>query len=206
MTFSFLDPFVAHNRKIKIIQSFVSNLTNFLMVNKSAVLSLLLFSLLISIVACGPKPQNDQPAGNSTALSATPLPVEIDAYPITTPTLPPPQEAYPAPTQINNNAILLALNKPINPGDTMVSGVGPPGLTVYLLNVTLMGTELGTSIIGEDGTFIIQTAELPSGIRIGLTADLTTIGLTENDIQLGEDAISIPQVGNFYDSYVLRGE
>ena len=113
-------------------------------------------------------------------------------------------EAYPAPDAFNENAVLLALDKPILPGDTVVTGVGPPSLTVYLLNITFMGEELGAGTIGKTGTFIINVAEIPSGIRIGLTADIATIGLTEEDIRPGDETLGVPQVGFFYDSYVIR--
>jgi hypothetical protein len=60
-----------------------------------------------------------------------------------------------------------------------------------------------TAVVNEDGTFTVPVAPLPAGIRIGLTADVETIGLTLEDIQPGEGEISVPQAGYFYDSYVM---
>lgn len=160
-------------------------------------------TFLFLLVGCGASTKSDieevvpgPPSGDTSGMP-------IDAYPPST--VPSSSvDAYPAPDTFNENAILLALNKPISPGDTTVTGVGPPGLTVYLLNITFMGEELGSGTIDEAGKFVIEVAELPSGVRIGLTADVTTVGLTENDIRFGDEAFSVPQVGSFYDSYVIR--
>jgi hypothetical protein len=111
-------------------------------------------------------------------------------------------DAYPADGA--DDGIRLALDKPILPGATEVTGVGPPGLVVYLMNITFMGESVGTGSIGADGTFRIPIMSLEEGNRVGLNADVTTIGLTNDDIQLGEGALSVPQVGFFFDSVVVR--
>jgi hypothetical protein len=112
-----------------------------------------------------------------------------------------PVDAYP-PTE-EPTGILFALDKPIAAGAESVSGVGPPDLTVYILNVTFMGEQMGTAVIGDDGRFSVPVDPIQPGIRIGLTADVTTIGLTEEDILPGDGEIGVPQVGYFYDSFVI---
>jgi len=113
-------------------------------------------------------------------------------------------EAYPSSEDPNQPDILLALDGPIRANDTVISGVGPSGLVVYLLDVTFMGEPLGSAVVSEQGTFKVETDPLPAGIRVGLTADVTEIGLTEADIKPGGGEISIPRVGYFYDSIVVE--
>lgn len=162
----------------------------------------LLSSLFFLLTGCGPTVNttntNDIPpqVTQSTNQSTT------ESYP--SPTLSPsPIEAYPIPDKFNENAVLLAFDKPISVSDTNVSGVGPPGLQVYVSNITLMGEELGSGVIGEDGTFRLEVSHLEPGTRIGLSADISTLGLEEEDVRPGENAISIPRVGYFFDSFVL---
>lgn len=145
-------------------------------------------------------------------VATTPVPRE-EASPVATTSGTTPAAAYPLPEvapqletgypSTNSGATLLAFDKPIQPDDTVVTGVGPAGLTVYILNITFMGAELGSGVIGNDGTFAIQVGELQRGTRIGLTADITTIGLTEADIQPGNEEMAMPRVGYFFDTFVL---
>lgn len=109
---------------------------------------------------------------------------------------------YPAP-EGNSEGILLAFDRPIKTTDTVVTGVGPPGVAVTIIDITFMGTELGSGVIKEDGTFSIDVNGLQSGIRIGLFADISFSGFSEEDVTPGEGVISIPRVGFFYDSVVL---
>lgn len=157
---------------------------------------LILILIAISSIGCGPADETPtSPENDST-------PVDQDqGYPppriVNTPVI-----AYPAPGETASGT-LLALDKPISEGDTVVTGVGPPTLAVYLLNITFMGEQLGAAVIGEDGTFSIEVNPLPAGIRVGLTADVASSSLNPEDIRPGEDQISVPQVGYFYDSYVI---
>ena len=158
--------------------------------------------LLFILVGCASVPLDNE--GDGVRVSP-PLDVPVtsrDAYPPLT-LISEPVEAYPVRT-INESATLLAFDKPVLSVNTVVTGVGPPNLYIYILNITFMGEELGSGVIDEDGVFAITLSELPMGVRIGLSSDINTIGLTEEDIQPGENAISIPQVGYFYDSYVIR--
>lgn len=109
-------------------------------------------------------------------------------------------DAYPAPTA--HTGILLALNKPIKPNDTEVSGVGPPGLPINIVNITLMGEQLGAGVVGNDGTFSIPVS-LQSNIRVGINANIEAFGLTSEEIKPGDDAMNVPLVGYFFDTVVV---
>lgn len=192
---------------------------NFTRSHRLSLFLVLLF--LFIVVGCGPANETEPtatPTDTSEELAPSPEATASDAYPAqNTPesapavddAYPPPsptaivQGAYPAPTPERQDGILLALDKPIQAGDTTISGVGPPNLPVYILNVTFMGEEMGSGVIGEDGTFSIAVDPVPTGIRLGLTATIEEIGLMENDVRPGDNAINIPQVGYFYDSFVI---
>lgn len=153
---------------------------------KNAFFSLAIVIFILGVIGCGPGPD-----GNSTTLATN------DPYP-SQPTLPPVQnEAYPIPTPANG--ILLAITKPVNLDDEEIHGVGPAGLPIVIKNITLMGEQIGAGIIGADGTFSIPVT-LQSNIRIGLSADIEAFGLTAKDIQPGDDAMTVPLVGYFYDT------
>lgn len=156
---------------------------------------LLFFFIFLAVVACGPAEGTPTPVNTE---ANTPAPSE-NGYPPPAPTST--SAAYPAPGEATG--VPLTLNKPIQAGAESVSGVGPPGLTVYIMNITFMGDQMGTAVVNDDGTFTVPVAPIEPGIRIGLTADVTTIGLTEEDIQPGDGQIGVPQVGYFYDSYVI---
>ena len=152
--------------------------------------------IAVTSIGCGPVEETL----SVTNEASTPA---VQSYPYPPPnTLEAPVVAYPPPGETKGGT-LLALDKPLSPGDTVVTGVGPPGLTVFILNITFMGEHLGSTIISEDGAFSIEVNPLQPNIRIGLAADIAAISLNPEDIQPGEDQISIPQVGYFYDSFVI---
>lgn len=169
---------------------------------------LVLLTTLLLIAACGPA-ENVSPL-LAPATEVPPLPATVvativpsdTAYPPPSSSVAPANEPYPAPTD-NTGKTLLAFNQPVDLTQTTVTGVGPPGLPVFILNLTFMGSELGAGVIDSDGTFSIQVSALEPGTRVGLTADVTNIGLTEDDVYGGAGEIVMPQVGNFYDSFVI---
>jgi hypothetical protein len=123
------------------------------------------------------------------------------AYPAPT-QLPPPESAYPV-SGADANKPVLVLDKPIQANDTVVTGIGPPNLIVELVNITFMGTTLGTGVVDNDGTFAITVDPLPRGIRLGLAADVEAMELTPEEFRSTDGTISIPQVGHFFDSVVI---
>ncbi|MGH2537432.1 MAG: hypothetical protein ACRDHL_08575 [Candidatus Promineifilaceae bacterium] len=153
-----------------------------------------LVGLSLALAACEPIAPTLQPDPSLTSAGAYPPPSRAPQEPA----------AYPPPSEASGT--LLAFDRPIEASDIEVSGVGPPGLIVYVVNSTFMGEELGSGVVGDDGTFSIQVAPLPAGIRIGLSADLEASGIDESEVRPGEGAIQVPQVGNFFDSVVLPQE
>lgn len=140
----------------------------------------------IFVVSCGPV---------DTATNSN------EGYPVERPTSNP--DAYPVEQAPTRTGALLAIVRPIEPNQTTITGVGPAGLQVTVINITFLGEELGSAIIGDDGRFSINVNPLPAGVRIGLTADLAASGMTEADVRPGEGEVSTPRVGYFFDSVVI---
>lgn len=128
-----------------------------------------------------------------------PLPDKPVEYPL--PDLPTPLTSYPAATEQPAGTVL-AFDRPLQAGDTSISGVGPPGLTVTIRNITFMNEEIAATTIDENGHFEVAVEPVQAGIRIGLTTDVEASGVTET-ILPAEGAINVPQVGYFYDSIVI---
>lgn len=112
------------------------------------------------------------------------------------------QEAYPS--QTTSDGILLALDKPIKEETTTVTGEGPAGLPITIINITQMGESLGSGVINEEGKFSVTVSPLAVGTRIGLQADVAALGLNQDDIKLGSEARNVPLVGFFFDTALVE--
>jgi len=119
--------------------------------------------------------------------------------------------ASPQPSRGEQPAVeAFRLHKPIPAGSTKVTGSGPPNVPVLLLDITATGRLLAAGVIGEDGGFELTTNEpLQSRHRIGITlGDLSTTPWEAGDFSddgfYGDDALTVPQVGFFYDTYMVR--
>lgn len=139
------------------------------------------------------------PAPSPTAPSVS----EGESYPPPTRVVPTEVTSYPEPEGTREGAIPFAFERPINAGDTVIRGVGPAGLQISIVNVTLMGEEIATTQVGEDGQFEVEVPALEPGVRIGLTADIGGTDL-EAQIEPGEGARNVPQVGFFFDTIVIN--
>ena len=186
--------------------------------------------LLLVLTACGPAAPTPDAATDEPVTQPTPTqaggaedPTDSEegvegeeAYPPPQPTAavadgpyPPPTNAvptaasaYPEPESTPEGGVEFAFERPVNVGDTVIRGTGPAGLEVKIINVTFMGEEIASTVIGEDGLFEVEVPALEGGVRIGLTADIEGSDL-EQQIVPGEGAINVPQVGYYFDSIVL---
>lgn len=101
------------------------------------------------------------------------------------------------------------INQPLASGTTEISGEGPKGLTVIIVDVTQMGKLLATVRIDGEGTFnVVTSAPLEANHVIGIQLpDNTRIrsdALAKLQ-QLGGERYRIyPQVGTLYDSVIVR--
>ena len=72
------------------------------------------------------------------------------------------------------------------------------------MNISLMGKLEGSGVIGDDGTFSISVSPLEENVRLGITTDNAMQGVPETNVRPGEGEFNVPQVGYFYDTFVVR--
>ncbi len=90
----------------------------------------------------------------------------------------------------------IVLNEPVRAGDTQVSGSGPPSLPIRLYDVGLTGDELGSEVIGKNGTFKVKLASpLRAGQRVGLAlGDMTGTDFSYDALK-EQATINLPVIG-----------
>lgn len=162
------------------------------------VLSLLVMSI---ITACK---GSSQPSTNA-AEPQTPLNSEVEtAYPI--------DAAYPADEGITAYPIVnfpddvrrgpdFDINEPVNGGDTTLTGSGPAGVPIELVNLSQVDLVLGETIIDEDGNFIFELDEpLVSNHTLGIKlGDISGTDFNEEDFIYNENYYERPYVGILFD-------
>jgi len=101
---------------------------------------------------------------------------------------------------------IFSINEPVEGGDTIVSGIGPAGVPIRLVDVSEVGLILGETIIDKNGTFSF-TIEIPleSGHSIGLKlGDLTGTDFNENSFVNNETYYVRPLIGILFDMIAVK--
>lgn len=160
---------------------------------------ILLFGSLGTVIGCGvsnPIQESSIPTVSSSLLP-TPSVTQFDS-----PLLP---TEIPGPT--------FAIDRPLRSGATHLTGQGPAGIPIVVVDVTLTGQEIGQGFIGEDGRFdIVVSPALIAGHRIGLMAGAThQMSPEETQIYLrqllrwkGEGARDMPFIGLLFDTALVQ--
>jgi hypothetical protein len=132
---------------------------------------------------------------------------ESQAYPISEV----PQETnekkpYPVITNENSQIQLskgpeFVLFEPVYGGDILIEGTGPAGIPIILIDVTNMGTQLGETIINNEGEFRFELSNpVQSGHTIGLQlGDITNTDLNPQDFLYSPTYYDRPQIGVLFD-------
>jgi hypothetical protein len=138
-------------------------------------------------------------ASSTSATSGTP---ENPVSPLATP------EGSTSTHSVDLEGPLFSLNEPLNEGGTEVSGTGPEGVPIVIADVTLMGEMLGRGQIDANGHFSIAVnPPLIVNHRIGIMLDpqpqdfqYTQEFFDKLEAFRGDNAITIPRVGEVYDA------
>ena len=99
------------------------------------------------------------------------------------------------------------LNEPLVEGATQVTGSGPPGAPILIVNVSTTGTILGQGQIGQDGRFSIgvdsSLVKVPDliGIMVGELAGSPYH--SESQFTCTERCRDWPMIGTVYDRVVV---
>jgi hypothetical protein len=161
---------------------------------------LLLIVIIMSLVlaACQSVSITDESQGpsNSTEHSESGYPISqsnATGYPISNY-----QPEYPIGPDFS-------INTPLNAGDTIVTGTGPAGVPLNLIDATEAGKLLGTTIINKDGTFQFDLVQgLPMKHQIGIQlGDLTGTDLKASDFVYNDSYYVRPLIGIMFDMVVV---
>lgn len=95
----------------------------------------------------------------------------------------------------------------VQPGDTMVTGTGPAGLGIKIVDINMVGEVRGEGIIADDGTFEIAVDSVVGGNTLGII--ISSLGNTDyiaEDFVNNENYRSIPMIGLVVASYKVPAE
>ena len=148
--------------------------------------------LVVALSACAPATSTPRPLESPVGIAVSPLASPLNATEAQTPVIVP-----------------FEFDRPLRAGATKVTGSGPPNVVIVLQDVTFMGEFVATGKIDENGRFSIALpAPLEARHVIGITIDVdaTTVALGDLSSQgyRGPEAQSIPQVGFYYDTAMVR--
>ena len=140
-----------------------------------------------------------QPVSGATATGAYPAP--DSAYPA--PTVAQGLDGYPSPSPQGPQ---FTLNTPVRVSDAQVTGKGPAGVPIKLVNVARSAELIGETTIGTDGVFTVKVpAKLIAGDRLALMLGNTAgTKFDPNDFLRGPGYQDYPLVGIPFASTVVE--
>jgi hypothetical protein len=173
---------------------------------------LILILLGILLAACDQSPGTVPTATRPTPVGSTQAPASGATA---TGDYPAPEGAYPAPATAQiidgypapgTQGPEFKLNLPVRASDAQVTGTGPAGVPIKLVNVTRSGELIGETTIGTDGAFSISIpSKLIAGDRIALMLGNTTgTNVDPNDFISGPGYQDYPLVGIMFASAVVE--
>jgi hypothetical protein len=160
---------------------------------------------------------DDQPETTSdnaypAPADAYPAPVTDGSVPVTTTAAGEQAAAYPAPTVSNLFAAdekKFAINQPVRAGEKTVTGAGPRGVEIQIVDVTLMAEPIGSTTIDDNGEYSIDLSQaLQADHQIGIQVLGVPDGVSDNEylnalVQFagqGAQDNPIPSIGILWDS------
>lgn len=95
---------------------------------------------------------------------------------------------------------------PVLAGDLIVSGTGPTGVPIELLNVTKVGQILSKTSIDQNGNFTFELSQpLESGHSLGIRlGDISNTDFLESDFLYNENYYDRPLIGILFDMVVVE--
>jgi len=98
------------------------------------------------------------------------------------------------------------IDDPLTAGDTVVTGTGPTGVPINLVDASEVGLLLAETVIDADSTFTFELdAPLEQGHMIGIMlGDLTGTDLDENDFIYSDTYYARPLIGILFDMVLVE--
>jgi hypothetical protein len=115
----------------------------------------------------------------------------------------------PQPSPPSKSKLRFSIDEPVMSGTKEISGKGPSGIPLQVVDITTGGEVLGSGRISADGYFRIKLGKPIKenhiiGIQLATPKDPNT--WTDLWAMRGEGARAIPQIGDFFDTVVSSGE
>jgi hypothetical protein len=163
-------------------------------------IKVLLISLLFIVVLCScSEPKLVQPT------TGYPLDVET-GYPTVDYTIPS-QEGYPIedPLAGYTKGPEFHINLPVTENDSIITGTGPSGVPIVLVDVSELALILGETTIDADGSFSFKLAEpLTPDHTIGLMlGDIEGTEFVASDFLYSETYYERPMIGILFDMAIV---
>ena len=116
-----------------------------------------------------------------------------------------PSSALPAQTDYTPGPVF-TIDVPVKADDTIVTGTGPTGVPINLVDASEVGLLLAETVIDTDGTFTFELEEpLEQGHMIGIMlGDLTGTDLDENDFIYSDTYYARPLIGILFDMVLVE--
>lgn len=180
---------------------------------RSTAIYLILIILIIILTGCTNLTDEENNTGQPTQIT--------DPNPVENSTDNDPQDGYPIPGSDNrypveeNNPMESAypnldpgreygpsftIDEPVDPNSTTVTGTGPAGVPIKLVDITTMGEELALTTVDENGNFSFSLDKpLTSGHAVGLMiGDLSDTDFNYDEFTYSDEYIDKPMIGTLF--------
>ncbi len=161
--------------------------------------------LLFALVACG-STGADRSSVTATTESAAPLPAYPGAYPALPASPLPTVDPYPAPPYSNlPEGPQFTIDQPVRLSQGRVTGTGPAGVPIRIVNITRGASQIAAVTIGSDGIFSAPLQDTFAGDRIAIMlGDLSGTSFDRNQFLRGPGYEDWPLVGVLFASALVE--
>ena len=163
---------------------------------------LILIALICAFLLLGCASNKITNETNSPELDAYPAEGGKEGYPVTV-NAPPDNDGYPIEKVDlgHGTGPVFRINLPVTSGDQVVTGTGPVGIPILLVDVSKSGLILGKTVIENDGTFSFSLEEpLKFNQMIGLQlGNIEGTKLNENDFLYSDTYYERELIGILFD-------
>lgn len=165
-------------------------------------LTILLVAFLLTACASSSSIQENTPTPEKT----TAVPAYPGAYPAATVAVVTTPIAYPAPPYSNlPEGPQFTIDQPVRLSTGQVTGTGPAGVPIRIVNITRGAIDIATVTIGADGTFRAPLSETFVGDRIAIMlGDISGTGLDRNQFLRGPGYEDWPLIGILFASATVE--
>lgn len=165
-----------------------------------------LLFILVTFVFTACASSNVNMMNTPTAVSTTPIPAYPGAYPVPPTPVTTSDNPYPPPPYSNlPEGPQFTINQPVRLSSGQITGSGPSGVPIRIVNITRGAIDVASVTIGPDGTFNAPLVDTFVGDRIAIMlGDLTGTSFDRNQFLRGPGYEDWPLVGIIFASAIVE--